>query len=260
MPQAAEGSLLPAAPESGDRPDLIRSLPFILVHVAALSAFLIPFEAWYVGLAVGLYYVRMFGVTAGYHRYFSHRSYKTSRAFQFVLACLAMSSAEKGVLWWAAHHREHHRWSDQPPDVHSPVQRGFFWAHMGWILAPRNKGVDLARICGFRALPGAALARQVVLRAARRARRRALSLGRVAGADLGLLRVHGAPVARHLHDQLARPRLRKPAVSDARRQPQQLVSGAPHPGRGLAQQPPPLPGRPPTRGSSGGNSTRPSTR
>ena len=60
----------------------------------------------------------------GYHRYFSHRSYKTSRVFQFLLAFFAMTSAQKGVLWWAAHHRHHHRYSDQEPDFHSPLQKG----------------------------------------------------------------------------------------------------------------------------------------
>ncbi len=136
-----------------DRPDWVTSIPFFLVHVAALGAFLIPFEGWYVGLAVGLYYVRMFGVTAGYHRYFSHRSYRTSRAFQFLLALLALSSAQKGVLWWAAHHRKHHRESDQPEDVHSPVQRGLWWAHVGWILAPRGDRVDLARVADLARFP-----------------------------------------------------------------------------------------------------------
>jgi stearoyl-CoA desaturase (delta-9 desaturase) len=134
------------SPEAVDRPDLATAIPFLLVHLASFSAFLVPFKGWYVGLAVGLYYLRMFGITAGYHRYFSHRSYKTSRVFQFLLACLAMSSSQKGVLWWAAHHRTHHRYSDQPQDVHSPVQRGFWWAHVGWIFAPRNDGAELSRV------------------------------------------------------------------------------------------------------------------
>jgi stearoyl-CoA desaturase (Delta-9 desaturase) len=134
------------SPEREDRPDLTTAIPFLFVHLASFSAFLVPFEGWYVGLAVGLYYLRMFGVTAGYHRYFAHRSYKTSRVFQFLLACLAMSSSQKGVLWWAAHHRTHHRYSDQPQDVHSPVQRGFWWAHVGWIFAPRNDEVELSRV------------------------------------------------------------------------------------------------------------------
>lgn len=88
----------------------------------------------------------MFGVTAGYHRYFSHRSYKTGRIFQFLLALLAMSSAQKGVLWWAAHHRDHHRFSDTPWDVHSPVRGGFWHSHLLWILDANNDPTDLGKI------------------------------------------------------------------------------------------------------------------
>ena len=138
---------------SDEKPDLITSIPFFLVHAAALGAFLVPFEAWYAALAVGLYYVRMFGVTAGYHRYFSHRTFKTSRAFQFALAFLAVSSAQKGVLWWAAHHREHHRTSDEPEDIHSPVRSGIWWAHAGWLLAPRNDGIDIERVADLTRYP-----------------------------------------------------------------------------------------------------------
>jgi stearoyl-CoA desaturase (delta-9 desaturase) len=79
----------------------------------------------------------MFFVTAGYHRYFSHRAYQTSRAFQFVIAFMAETTAQKGVLWWASHHRHHHKESDQPKDIHSPALRGFWWSHIGWILCSK---------------------------------------------------------------------------------------------------------------------------
>ena len=138
---------------SAEKPDLITSIPFFLLHLAALGAFFVPFEPWYVALAIGLYYVRMFGVTAGYHRYFSHRAFKTSRAFQFALAFLAVSSAQKGVLWWAAHHREHHRTSDEPEDIHSPVRSGIWWAHAGWLLAPRNDGIAIERVTDLMRFP-----------------------------------------------------------------------------------------------------------
>jgi stearoyl-CoA desaturase (delta-9 desaturase) len=140
-----------AAEATSDRLEL--PIGFFLVHLACLGAFLVPFEAWYVGLAAGFYYLRMFGVTAGYHRYFSHRTYKTSRVFQLLLAWLAMSSAQKGVLWWAAHHRKHHRDSDEPQDLHSPVQHGFWWSHVGWILSPRNAGVDVDRVADLARYP-----------------------------------------------------------------------------------------------------------
>jgi len=110
---------------------------FILVHVAALAVFWVPFSWGLVWLCLGLYWLRMFAITAGYHRYFSHRSYKTSRAFQFILAFLGASSMQKGPLWWAGHHRHHHRYSDQEEDLHSPRRDGFWWAHVGWILSSR---------------------------------------------------------------------------------------------------------------------------
>ena len=86
-----------------------------------------------------LYFVRMIGITAGYHRYFSHRSYKTSRVFQFVLALLGASAGQQGPLWWASHHRHHHKYSDTENDTHSPIAQGLWWSHMGWILCPENR-------------------------------------------------------------------------------------------------------------------------
>jgi stearoyl-CoA desaturase (delta-9 desaturase) len=148
-----EGTRALSSPREAGRVSRVMMISFLLVHVAALGVFLIPFKLWYVGLAAGLYYLRMFGVTAGYHRYFAHRTYKTSRVFQFLLAWLAVSSAQKGVLWWAAHHREHHRYADQPEDVHSPVQRGFWWAHVGWIFAPQNVETNLARVADLARFP-----------------------------------------------------------------------------------------------------------
>ena len=60
----------------------------------------------------------MFALTGGYHRYFSHNSYKTSRVFQFLLAFTGGMSAQLGALWWAAHHRHHHLYSDTEKDIH----------------------------------------------------------------------------------------------------------------------------------------------
>ncbi len=123
-----------------------KNTPYLGVHLAALAALALPFSWGLVALAGGLYLVRMFGVTAGYHRYFSHRTYRTSRPFQLVLAVLGLLALQKGPLWWAAHHRRHHRYSDTPEDVHSPLQRGFFWAHMGWIMVEDFSGTDLATV------------------------------------------------------------------------------------------------------------------
>lgn len=115
------------------------TIAFILVHLAPLAAFWTGVTTTSVLLAVTLYLARMFGVTAGYHRYFSHRSFKTSRVGQFLLAFLAMSSAQKSVLWWAALHRHHHRHSDQDEDVHSPLHRGFYYSHVGWIFDAKHE-------------------------------------------------------------------------------------------------------------------------
>jgi stearoyl-CoA desaturase (Delta-9 desaturase) len=129
------------------RLDFVRSTPFFLVHALAVAGVFWLGWSWSgLALAVGLYVVRMFGVTGAYHRYFSHRTYKTSRPFQLLLALLAMTSVQKGVLWWAAHHRHHHRTSDQPGDTHSVLQDGFWFSHVGWILSPDNHDTDLAKV------------------------------------------------------------------------------------------------------------------
>lgn len=136
-----------AAMISEDRIDWARSVPFFLVHVVAIAGvFWTGFSLAGLGLAVALHAVRMFGVTAGYHRYFSHRAFETSRVFAFLLGFLAETTAQKGVLWWASHHRRHHKYADTPNDVHSPKLHGFYWAHVGWILANRWKAVEWERV------------------------------------------------------------------------------------------------------------------
>ncbi len=122
------------------------AIAFLLVHLACFAAFLTDVTGGALLLGGALYLLRMFAITAGYHRYFSHRAYRTSRAFQFVLALLAQTSAQKGALWWAAHHRRHHRYSDTELDVHSPARRGIFYAHVGWIFVPRNNHTDDAAV------------------------------------------------------------------------------------------------------------------
>lgn len=129
------------------------SMPFFAVHLAALSAFFVGFRLRDVLVCVALYYVRMFFVTTAYHRYFSHRSFKTSRVFQFLLAVGAATCAQKGPLWWAAHHRHHHRFSDQPEDVHSPVQKGFWWSHVGWVLSRKYEDTRFELIRDFAQYP-----------------------------------------------------------------------------------------------------------
>lgn len=131
-----------------------RSIPFVLFHLVAFAGvFFVPFAWKWVGLCIGMYYLRMFAITGGYHRYFSHRTYKTSRAFQFLIALLAQSSAQKGALWWAANHRHHHKFSDAPNDIHSPLHTGFFWSHVGWILCEDNDRTQWELIQDFKKYP-----------------------------------------------------------------------------------------------------------
>jgi stearoyl-CoA desaturase (delta-9 desaturase) len=132
----------------------VLSIPFWGVHVLAIVGLAILGWSWTgLALCLAMYVPRMWFVTGGYHRYFSHRSYKTSRWFQFVLALGATMTAQKGPLWWAAHHRLHHKLSDQPGDLHSVIQSGFWWSHMGWILSRDLEETDYSRIKDFSKYP-----------------------------------------------------------------------------------------------------------
>jgi stearoyl-CoA desaturase (delta-9 desaturase) len=129
-------------------------VPFALVHVVAVAGVLRVGVSWRaLVLCAGMYYVRMFGLAVGYHRYFAHRTFRTSRAGQFLLALLATTAAQKGPLWWAGHHRNHHRHSDTELDVHSPSQRGFWWAHVGWIFCQKYDATDFDVIKDFAKYP-----------------------------------------------------------------------------------------------------------
>jgi len=119
---------------------------FVLVHLACLAAFWTGVSALSIGLCLGFYFLRMFAITAGLHRYFSHRAFKTGRVFQFVLAFVAQMSAQAGTIWWAAKHREHHAHSDSPQDVHSPAQHGFLFAHLGWIFHKNHAAADYSSV------------------------------------------------------------------------------------------------------------------
>lgn len=99
-----------------------------------------------VSICLAFYLIRMFAITAGYHRLFSHRSYQTSRAFQFLIGLIGASSAQKGPLWWAASHRHHHRHSDTEEDLHSPGIHGIWWAHAGWVLSKEYDHADLSLV------------------------------------------------------------------------------------------------------------------
>lgn len=120
---------------------LFHLTPFLIFFTGATS-----FDWW---LLVALYFGRMFFITAGYHRYFSHRTFQTSRFFQFILAFFAQTSMQKGALWWAANHRVHHKFSDTPDDPHSANIYGFWYAHIGWIVGPDYKETKYELIKDF---------------------------------------------------------------------------------------------------------------
>lgn len=128
-------------------------IPYVVMHVACFAVCWVGWSWAAVLVAAGLYAVRVFALTAFYHRYFSHRAFKTSRIFQFIGAALGNASLQRGPLWWAAHHRVHHRHSDEPGDVHSPHQHGFVWSHMGWFHARENHGTDHRLIRDFGKYP-----------------------------------------------------------------------------------------------------------
>jgi stearoyl-CoA desaturase (delta-9 desaturase) len=146
----------PSPTESGvpeEKTDWNRIVPFVLLHLMCVLVFWVGWSYIAVITAILFYCVRMVSLSGFYHRYFSHRTYKTSRAGQFVFAVLGNSCSQKGPLWWAAHHRRHHVVSDTEEDVHSPVRHGFIWSHVGWIFAKKNFGTNLNAIQDFAKYP-----------------------------------------------------------------------------------------------------------
>ncbi|MEF8793091.1 acyl-CoA desaturase [Thiohalorhabdus sp.] len=126
---------------------------FVGFHLACLGVIWVGISATAVAVAGALYLLRMGFITAFYHRYFSHRAFRTSRLFQFLMALAGCTAAQRGPLWWAGHHRRHHAQSDGPGDVHSPVRVGFFRSHMGWFLAPENYATPWRYVSDWRRYP-----------------------------------------------------------------------------------------------------------
>lgn len=129
-----------------DRVEWVRAIPFIILHLGCLGVIWTGWSWFAVGTAVFLYFARMFAVTGFYHRYFSHRTFSTSRLWQFVLALWGGTCVQRGALWWAYTHRHHHQHSDEEHDKHSPRQHGFLWAHVGWITSAKNFPTDYSRV------------------------------------------------------------------------------------------------------------------
>lgn len=133
--------------------DWIRAIPFVSLHVALLFILLVGWSPVALVVAIFLYGIRMFAITGFYHRYFSHKAFRTSRIVQFVFAVIGASAIQRGPLWWAAHHRIHHVHSDRGYDEHSPKQHGFLWSHMGWFLSRNNFATRLDKIQDFARYP-----------------------------------------------------------------------------------------------------------
>ena len=128
------------------------SIPFLLIHALVLLTFVTGITPTAAIIFAVMFWGRMFFITAGYHRYFSHRSYKLGRGMQLVMAFGGGMAAQKGALWWASHHRNHHRYSDTDQDLHSP-QKGFWWSHVGWILCDKNNDWNEDDIRDFAKFP-----------------------------------------------------------------------------------------------------------
>ena len=139
--------------EKRNLPKLKQEVGFIILHLVPLLGFWTGATLFDWLVCAFLYFFRMFWVTGGYHRYFAHRSYKTSRVFQFIIAFMAQTSLQKGALWWASHHRVHHRTSDTSQDPHSMKLYGFWYSHIGWIMGPDYKETDYKTINDYAKYP-----------------------------------------------------------------------------------------------------------
>lgn len=143
-----DNDLVPYNPEDegNKKVDWTRVVPFIAVHLMCFAVIWVGWSWPAVLTCIALYLIRMFAVTGFYHRYFSHRTFKTTRFWQFVFAAIGNSTVQRGPLWWAAHHRHHHRVSDKEDDPHSPHHHGFLWSHMLWITTRENFQTNLKEV------------------------------------------------------------------------------------------------------------------
>jgi stearoyl-CoA desaturase (Delta-9 desaturase) len=135
-----------AAPAERHRLNPVIVIPYVALHLSCLGAFYTGVSWKALAICAGSFYLRMIGLGIGYHRYFAHRAFKTSRPMQLFLALLGVLTVQRGPLWWARTHREHHRHTDTPQDLHSPKHTGFFYSHWGWFMNPDNFATEYARV------------------------------------------------------------------------------------------------------------------
>ncbi len=133
--------------------DWLRTIPYIGMHLGCLAVVFVGWSYVAVSVALGLYALRMFAITGFYHRYFSHRSFRTSRVVQYIFALIGASSVQRGPIWWAAHHRYHHATTDGVDDPHSPLQHGFFHAHTGWFMTREHFPIREERVRDWMKFP-----------------------------------------------------------------------------------------------------------
>ena len=133
--------------------DWFRMIPFVLLHLGCLAVFWVGVSPIALGIMAVTYIVRMFAITGFYHRYFSHKTFQTHRIYQFLFAILGASAAQRGPLWWASHHRSHHRYADTPQDPHSPHHKGFIWSHLGWFFSPNAFKTDYTKVADWVKFP-----------------------------------------------------------------------------------------------------------
>jgi stearoyl-CoA desaturase (Delta-9 desaturase) len=128
-------------------------LPFLAVHLSVLAVVLVGWSVTAVVVATVLYVVRALAITVVYHRGLAHRSFRMPRAVQAVGSLVATAAAQRGPLWWVAHHRTHHRRTDTEGDPHSPVAAGFWWSHLLWLFDERTQATDRAAVPDLASFP-----------------------------------------------------------------------------------------------------------
>src|SRR5262245_2723362 len=112
-------------------------LSIVVFWAVQASALLVVFASWswgLVALSAASHFLRAIGLTLTFHRYFAHRAFQMNRVARFVWAFIGTAAMQKGPLWWAGHHVNHHKFADRDGDPHSPMVSGFYYAHIGWFL------------------------------------------------------------------------------------------------------------------------------
>ncbi|MGQ0734037.1 MAG: acyl-CoA desaturase [Acidobacteriota bacterium] len=142
-----------STPIVGGQVEWLRCLPFLAIHLLCAVAWWTGVTATAAAVAVVLFVGRMFAITGFYHRYFSHRAFKTSRVFQFLMAVAGNLAVQRGPIWWAAHHRHHHRHAEERSDLHSPVQHGFWRSHLLWFMTDAGFQTETRYVKDWLAFP-----------------------------------------------------------------------------------------------------------